>query len=432
MSGDSLGRRLRDRVDRLRSGSEADGTESSDPDESGPRSPAVSRRSLLAGVMTVGGSGVLVDARATSSLSDTELFGGDRPGAVLAAGELGLRLAWEETYRSRNGSVETEHSPGSDWAADCAVAGFTDDPPPSFALADDIQPGDSGTVRIAFRPSGGSGRLWGGLATACPTGPLATAVRATVTFGRCDGGEGLVAAPLVVDGEPRDRLSGPLCEVLSTLSDGVGFSDGCLDPGGTYRLDIDWRFGPIPERVARYEGATIEFGLGFRYLQCRHASRSASTFGDRNCDCPLRYGISNVELYALEEGECRYAGKLELEDGYCGRSEGLDDSYLAPGRYDLYQDGTGCEATPYVLDVTDTSEKQEERRTETTGLALALRRRDGVEPQLCRVDVFAGGRQLTYASAADFDGNTTDGLLYAPVRTTGPPAGRPGTDGGKP
>ncbi|MFC5365310.1 hypothetical protein [Salinirubrum litoreum] len=392
----------------------------------------VSRRSILAGMTTIGASGALAGAGTSGLLSDTERLGGDDSGIVVTTGEVGLRLAWQEEYDPRDGSGQTATSPGSEWQGDCPVSGFVDDPPSAFTLTDRVRPGDSGTIRIGFDAIGNPGWLWGALSTDCPGGPLSAAIDATATFGRCTGGS-LAVEPIYADGESHSRLTGSLCAVLGTIAGGVRFGDGCLDPEETYRLDIDWSFRPLPDQVSRngapdaetpeYSDASVAFGFDYHYVQCRHTPSSASPFDGQRCDCPGRFGISNVEVYAIEDGERTYAGKLDLGEDYCGDAEGVRENVVEPGRYALCADET---PGSYEIEVTDTTEKREGNDVETTGIALELFR-DGQPRQLSRVDVFGAGKELVYASAADFDGNATAGILSGPLKTLDEP-GNAGTD----
>jgi hypothetical protein len=266
--------------------------------------------------------------------------------------------------------------------------------------------------------------LWGALSTDCPEGPLSTAIDATATFGCCTGG-GLEPEPIHVDGEPHERLTGSLCRVLGTIAGGVRFGDGCLDPEKIYRLDIDWSFEPIPEQTSHrngipdagapeYEDARVAFGFDYHYVQCRHNPSPPNPFESQRCDCAERFGISNVEVHAVEDGEHTYAGKIDLGEDYCVDVDGIGENVIEPGRYALCRDGS---PGPYEIEVTDTTPKGE---NETTGIAFELFR-DGQPRQLYRVEVFGAAREVVYASASDFDGNATIGILFGPLKTVGRP-----------
>lgn len=391
----------------------------------------LSRRSILAGMTAIGASGAMAGATTSGLLSDTERLGGDDSGAVLTTGEVGLRLAWQEEYEPREGGVQTATSPGSEWQGNCPISGFVDDPPSTFTLADGVRPGDSGTIRIGFDTIGNPGWLWGALSTDCPGGPLSAAIDATATFGRCAGGS-LTAEPIYVGGESHGRLTGSLCGVLGTIAGGVRFGDGCLDPEETYRLDIDWSFGPLPDQASHRNGApdvnasayrdtSVAFGFDYHYVQCRHTPSPTSPFDGQRCDCPERFGISNIEVYAVESGERAYAGKLDLGEDYCADADGVRENLVEPGRYALCTDDAPAS---YEIEVTDTTVKGEDTDAETTGIAFELFR-DGQPQQLYRVDVSAAGLEVVYAGAADFDGNATAGILSGPLKTVD----KPGTSG---
>jgi hypothetical protein len=375
------------------------GVTGSGADGPGEEDPSVSRRALLAGAATVGASGTLV-GRTHGLFSDNETGG-----VAFTAGQLDLGLAWQEEYRPREGGRETTSSPGSSWAGDCTVEGFTDGPPPSFGLADEVRPGDSGTVRVALRLGGNPGWLWVGLGTDCPSGPLAAAITATATFRRCD------------EDRPIWRHSGTLQELLGALAGGIRLGDDCLDPG-VYRLDIEWEFGPVPTNSTdHYEGATVAFGLDFHAVQCRHNDSPDNPVHGRDCRPRRRHGISFIRVYTLDEkGHCTAVGKVELEEYYCGNAyDGIAENRIEPGTYPLF-DGD-CSPTSYRLEVTDTREKAEEGSAETTGVALRLLADGDDDPRLCRVDIKGGPETNTYAGASDFEGAATTGLLDAPLKT---------------
>jgi hypothetical protein len=154
-------------------------------------------------------------------------------------------------------------------------------------------------------------------------------------------------------------------------------------------------------------------------VQCRHDPSPTSPFDGQRCGCPERFGISNVEVYAVEDDERTYAGKIDLGEDYCVDAAGVSENVIEPGRYPLcIEDAPG----PYEIEVTDTIEKREAKSsvTETTGVAFELFR-DGQRRQLYRVDVSGASREVVYASASDFDGSATAGLLSGPLKTDGPP-----------
>ena len=413
---------LRERINRRVDGDSADESSAVDDDvrPSDAAKADVSRRSILAGMTAIGTSGALAGATTSGLLSDTERLGGDDPGVVMTTGEVGLRLAWQEEYAPRGKDVRTATSPGSEWQDTCPISGFVDEPPSTFTLTDSVRPGDSGTIRIGFDALGNPGWLWAALSTGCPQSPLSAAIDATATFGRCTGSD-FTAEPIVVDGESHGRLTGSLCGVLGTIAGGVRLGDGCLTPEETYRLDIDWSFRPLPDQVSRngapdaeppeYSDAAVAFGFDYHYVQCRHTPTSTSPFDGQRCDCPTRYGISNIEVYTVDDGEPTYAGKLDLGEDYCADADGIRENVVEPGRYALCMDET---PGSYEIEVTDTTEKSEDGDTETTGIAFELFR-DGQPRQLSRVDVFGAGRELVYASASDFDGNATAGILSGPL-----------------
>lgn len=350
----------------------------------------LSRRDLLAAVGGAGTAGVVLGTGTAAVLADEE----ELLGNVLAAGTLDLEVAWA-TATGASGSSE----------GDATVVVPIDDDHASGSVAVSVAlPGD--------RPNNPA-YPW--LRLACP--PSTDLVDDLLVTLRYDCGDGGVLA------------EGTLYEVADALRNGVALDgdcasgavageQACLAPGETVDLALDWRLDD--DFVGEAEAA---FGLEVVGRQCRSQPGTTNPFPSvAPCEAPPReyWGVSSFEIYARvgEDGACVSIGKVELDDDYCGQV-GIADNYVAPGTYTLYPEAGECEPTGYAFTVTETREKLEDGRLETTALAFeVVEAGTDVGPELCRVDVKGGSSTITY-DGDDLDGNATDGLLYAPRKSGG-------------
>jgi len=352
----------------------------------------MTRRRLLAGAVTGGGLGLLIGSGTAAMLADRETFGAN----LFAAGALDL----EVTVDVAGGGGG--HSEG--------VATIP------LELDDETTSGSATLTVTLPDPPAENNPAYAWLRTACPEdSALADALSVTVRYD-CDGTEELASGSLI-DVANRLRNGVPLspeCDADATAGD-----QGCLQPEQPLRLVIEW------ELADDYAGEeTLSLPVAVAGRQCRHRDGTTDPFTPPLVEeCVDHHGISFVEIYRCgSDGEPVVVGKLELED-YCDQ-DAIGENSLEPGRYDLCKDGGDCVDTGFDVRVTDTVSKVAGDGTETTGIAFELFE-DGTEdgPDLCRVDIAGGSNpgsqgpaEVVYDDASDFDGNATDGVLYAPEK----------------
>ncbi|MCU4718193.1 hypothetical protein [Halapricum hydrolyticum] len=326
------------------------------------RKEGVSRRALLGSLGTVGTAGAAFGAGTTALFTDTERL----LGSTVSAGQLDLLASW----------------PGG--TSEDGVA----------TLAIDLTDGsDSSVVTVAHAvEESNPARIW--LRTTCPTGP-ADSVYVTVSY-VCN--DEIIA-------------SGTLLSVANSLCNGIlldpdcDTTDVCLPSDGELDVEFEW------ESSDDYSGnnpKNVELQLQFQGEQCRHNATLSNPF-PRVEPCVTYHGISFIEIYAEIDGSCELIGKLELDSSY--EQDGIGDSYIEPGTYDLYEDDDG-DGAGYNVVVTDTVEKDD--GDETVAVEFELVDPDGSDPDLCRVDIKGGPDEI--ACDTGFDGNATGGLLYAPTK----------------
>lgn len=355
----------------------------------------LSRRELLAGAATGGGLGILLGSGTVAMLSDEESF----PDNLLTAGALDLEVVVD---------VEEGEEAHSEGIATVPVE-----------LDDETR---AGSATLSVRVPDLSGRnnpAYAWLQLACPPdSPLAAALSVTLRYD-CGGGTGDVLA------------SGPLIEVADELRNGVPLSpecdagvpaggQGCLQPTETLPLVLEWT---LADDYTGQEALSLPVAVVGR--QCRHQDGTTNPFTPPTvpeCSDADHHAVSFVEIYRCgSDGGPVFAGKLELDGSYCGQ-DGVDENTVDPGRYDLHGDGDDCTDTGFDVRVTDTETKSDGDGTETAGIAFELLE-DGADdgPELCEV-VVAGGpapddpgpAEAVYDDPSTFEGNATDGLLFAP------------------
>jgi len=349
------------------------------------RGNEVSRRQLLTGLAGAGATGALVGTGTASLFTDEE---GLR--ARLTAGAFDLVV--ERAGETSDGTVPL----------------VIDAPTGSERL----------TVRLPAERSN-PGYAW--LRTVCPGAnlpPFAEDIAVTLSYVDCGDGDTIA--------------TGSLADVAAQLRGGVPLDPRCLGPdavapGGQTCLssagEIDLLFEWDWDLTTDYDGGPRELvALEFAGLQCRNVDGTRSPFPDAgttaNCETegpsPERHGISFCEVSADLGDGCERVGKIELEaDDYCGQTDGVDESYVAEGTYDLCADGDDCVDTGYDLRITDTETK--DGGTETVAVALELLDGDGPAPTLCAVRIKGGPETVVYDSG--FDGNATGRLLHAPAKS---------------
>lgn len=364
----------------------------------------LSRRQLLAAMTAVGATGGFVGVSTGASLFDRERLDGRFVAGVVDLGILHSVNDGAERYT--DGSTVSldlgELEPGSD------NGGHAD-----LRLVLPVTGNDAAPNNPAypwFRPSciDASGRLVDDL-------------RVTLKYVDCATGDvGAVLFPW-----------GSLREFVETFREGFALdgrarpnrtpgTQACLDDPLCLRLDY--------YLASDFEGrGAAQVDIDVTAIQCRNHTGEENPFAGtpgRLCDGPDYHGVSFIEVWGRIDGSCTKLGKLELDDGYatgCGATldvagnndtEPIGENYIVEGTYDLPVDDD-CEDTGYDLRVTDTVTKP--GTTEVVGLAFELLNGDGsAGPDLCTV-IIKGGSGTTVYDDADFDGNATDGLLYAPV-----------------
>ena len=253
----------------------------------GPAAPAgvkkmgdreVSRRQVLAGIATVGGSGVTLGVGSGALLSDGEIT----PSNTLAAGSLDLQVDTESGRRTGgSAAIDIEFS--------------ADDRTGSERLTVSL-PGTSSPADVWVR------------ATCLGDKELANALAVTLSSVNCDDGdqEAVVASGKTFE-EFADNLAGGIAIDGDSESDGTS----CLPADDTLCLELSWTL----EETFSGEIAS-GFTLEFVGRQCRnndgHSSPFVSTAG--SCGGSERTGkdISWVSFCA-KDGETLGAGELDFE-----------------------------------------------------------------------------------------------------------------------
>lgn len=295
----------------------------------------VSRRRLLAGMSGIGAVSGIGGAGSVAYLSDTELFEGN----AFTAGDLGIDLSCT--------------------TADCV---FEDG-----VLGVDfsgIEPGDRGDVTIELTGTGNPARAW--MATACPPllDPLGDRLHVDLVLEpNCDGpGEDAVSL-----------FSGSLNDLRRDLHVGERLGTGCLDPGVTHCLRLEWSL-PL-DSTETLVSLTSRLDLQFYVEQCRHVPETSATnpFGDREA-CP-----------EFECPECRVLGKVDTEEDVIGVGDRLPLET---------EDWVGDRA--FTLEVLSVVDKVggEERETVCVGFRLLEliddEWQEGGVPPLCEVAIGGG------------------------------------------
>jgi hypothetical protein len=179
--------------------------------------PDIPRRALLYG-LAAGGIGAGSGAVSAAMLSDTEAFTGN----LLSSGEVDLKTCWEN----------------KDDSSDCTP----DDGSPQIDLGSvsNVGEGGSGLIRVELPKNDGNNPAWVCLRTSCPSDASGLEEKLTVRVWRdedCDAER---------DSDEELLAFGSLCEVLTTLNDGI------LIDGDTSTPDSD-PFGPGDEACIGFE-----------------------------------------------------------------------------------------------------------------------------------------------------------------------------------
>lgn len=258
----------------------------------------VTRRQLLAGITAAGAAGTLSGVGTAALLTDRETLA-----AAVESGRVELRVDAGE-------------------GATDAVGGPVELPFPA------LEPGDSGTVEVAFTVPDEAGvnpaYLWLRVGCGAASG---LGDHLAVTLSRLDGAGGTL-------------YDGDLAGLIDALGDGVPLDpsgaavaageQGCLDPGTTVRLELAYELSP-----AYVGSAATSLLIEGAAVQCRRVDpeHRPPAFG-----VPL--GVADCTAEAPCDC-CRLVGKYEI----------TGDS-LAPGVY-AFTEGS----EDYLLSVTDVETK---------------------------------------------------------------------------
>jgi predicted ribosomally synthesized peptide with SipW-like signal peptide len=310
----------------------------------------LSRRKILAGTGAVGVSSLGAGVGTSALFSDEERFEDNR----LAAGELDMKVSWEEHYSDLSEDErEHAHLEGGELvvvdregymgatlqeqfpdkrtrkrldggAADpCEVlADIPDDRArPVFELPD-VKPGDFGEVIFDFALCDNPGWVWmnGSLREDAENGLTEPESDAPDEDGNTGPMAGELAEKLQVvmwydDGfdnfvDPEDRLffRGTLAEALTLLSQGpkglrlgrtaTDSEPGCFDPEEQHRIGFGWW---LPREVGNaVQSDSVAFDLGFYTEQWRNNERPGVPVADD--------GDVDACVYELEVREVHYEG----------------------------------------------------------------------------------------------------------------------------
>lgn len=369
----------------------------------------MSRRQLLAAMTAVGATGGLVGVSTGASLFDRERLNGTFVAGVVDLGIMHSVNDGPERYTDGSTvSLELgELEPGSENGGHADLRLVLPDTGSDAAPNNPAYPW--------FRPS-------------CidASGGLVDDLRVSLQYVDCATGDvGAVVFPW-----------GSLRSFVETFREGFALdgrarpnrqpgNQACLDDPLCLRLDY--------YLASDFEGkGATQVDIDFVAVQCRNHEGTENPFAGspgRLCDGPDYHGVSFIEVWGDIGGTCTKLGKLELSAAYatnCGAvldvtgddgdpsndPDTIGENYIVEGTYDLPVDDD-CEDTGYDLHVTGTA--TETGGSETVAVAFELLNDDGsAGPDLCTVVVKGGSGTTVYDDPADFDGNATAGLLYAP------------------
>jgi len=289
--------------------------------------PGLTRRTVLGGLAGLGAGAALTGTGTMAFLHDTETTTN-----TVTAGELDLKIDWQQTYDGPNGREYVNAYPDEDndgqqdpirtrdaiaddhptWSTARVEDAFRDqfaDLPNDFEEPvidlEDVKPGDSGEVTFSVHLFDNPGYVWllgdiqanaensqpepevGALGDVGPaTGELLDAIEAVVWYDdgnneRDDtetlltGRSGSNPSSVSVSKADATIVEGTLREVLERLEEGVPLTanptktDRVCFPGKTTRhLGFAWE---LPASVGnQIQSDSVEFDLGFYAEQCRH------------------------------------------------------------------------------------------------------------------------------------------------------------------
>jgi hypothetical protein len=300
-------------------GHTGDGGDGADRPESGG-DDGITRRSILAGLGTVGaGSALAAGAAGIAFGGDEEAGGtdfgnGNRPPVSTAGGAFG-GFTDVESFGSAGLSYNLVQSGELDLSACWERPGEDCTPTNDEVSIDfgDLTVGDSGSATLRCSVAGTPGWVW--LRTNCPedTCGLDRALRVTLFYDQdCDGDRATDGSATVVevDGEPIERTR--LCDALSALRGGALLD---ADPGGDPTpfspddaccIGLEWE---VVDVVCEGD-EDLEVGFELHAEQRRHNPDPEPPFDGGDCDVVCDYdcppcdfqGISFV-AFCIEDGE---------------------------------------------------------------------------------------------------------------------------------
>lgn len=200
------------------------------------RDDGYSRRQLLQAIAVAGGLGAAGGTATGAYLSDRELF----PENLVGTGEVTLELATDQAGHVGDLRPFSEEEFQADTTID---VGFPE-----------VQPGDTGVLRVAHRLGEYGGRLWM-QATSSTDTDLGTHIDVSLT-----------RRPVCDDAETNRLFRGTLDDLIGAYTDGKLITDDCLD--GQSCLDLEWE---LREDVpVEFSEESVSCSLDFTAVQCRH------------------------------------------------------------------------------------------------------------------------------------------------------------------
>jgi hypothetical protein len=379
----------------------------------------LSRRQLLAAMTAVGATGGFVGVSTGANLFDRERFDGTFVTGVVdlvvassvddgpedladgsrvtldlgelepgESGHLDLRLFLPET-----GSAASPNNPAYPWFLPSCFSA-------TGGLADDLR------VKLSYDcESGMQDKIF-------DWGSLRDFVAAFRDGAHLDGdGRPSETAP---DGEPGDQaaLQDELCLRLDYSL------RGSYEGQGSVQLDIDF----VGRQARNHEGDVNPFD-GRPGQACKppeepnyHGISYIEVYGGQNCE-----RLGKLELELDENGNPRCGDTLDVTGDPSNDPDTIGENYIVEGTYDLPDED--CTNSGYDIRITDTATKTtDEGAIEVVGVAFEILYGEDTDPgdgtagpDLCKVIIKGGqgGGTVPYDDPSDFDGNATNGTLFA-------------------
>ncbi|WP_135661987.1 hypothetical protein [Halorhabdus rudnickae] len=237
----------------------------------------VSRRQILAGIGTVGASGVTLGLGSSALLNDDQLT----PSNTLAAGVLDLQIETESGTHSRGSAMI------------------------DIDLSADDRNG-SERLSLSLPATSNPAYVWG--TTSCLDDALASALAVTLSYVDCDSGE---PQTVVASGDTFDEFAAALAGGLAIDGDPRTTGRSCLGTDDRLCLELSWTLAET------FSGEIASgFALEFVGQQCRSNDGRSSPFVSTGGSCGESEGpgrdISWVSFCAAE-GETLRSDGLDFE-----------------------------------------------------------------------------------------------------------------------